>query len=372
MTKRVTHLIAGLGLGGAETMLYQLLAHRKDSSIIHRVISLGAETYYEEPIRNLGIELLVFPFKKRPLKTINEIKEIIKDTDTLCCWMYYGNLIGEIAFRRYHKDESKKIIWNIRQSNLDKGNVKQAILFVNWLCAKMSKKIDIIAYNGNLARQVHESRKYCSEKGIVLENGCDISLYNPQKSAPEDLRKEIGITADKKIIISVAKDDPVKDIPSFIKAFSKVHNRHPETVAVMCGRGIVKDNERLVMLCKKAGLNIGSDVFPIGLRHDVPRLFSGCDLYVLHSAGEAFPNTLIQAMACEALCVTTDVGDAKRILNDSSLTACPKDPDDISDKIEVALSLSPEMQYEKRRCNRIRVIEKYDINSIVGQYESLY
>ena len=113
MPKRVTHLIAGLGLGGAETMLYQLLLHRKDNSIIHRVISLGAETYYEQPIKDLGIDLIVVPFKKNPIGSISKIKKLIKDTDTLCCWMYYGNFIGELAFHSYHKDKSKKIISNL-------------------------------------------------------------------------------------------------------------------------------------------------------------------------------------------------------------------------------------------------------------------
>ena len=236
----------------------------------------------------------------------------------------------------------------------------------------MSNKIDIIAYNGKLARIVHESKKYCQANGIVLENGCDIEKYYHLESAAEDIRKEIGIPREEKIIISVAKDDPVKDIPSFIKAFSIIHKKHPETVAVMCGRGIVKENERYVKLCAESGLTIGTEVFPIGLRHDVARLLSGCDLYVLHSAGEAFPNTLIQAMACEALCVTTDVGDAKRILDEPSLTARPQTPDDLAEKMDIALSFTETEKRAKCQKNRKRVLDNYDIDNVVINYERLY
>jgi glycosyltransferase involved in cell wall biosynthesis len=373
MGKTVTHLIAGLGIGGAETMLFQLLSHRKNHTIRHRVISLGAEIDYEEPIKKLGIELIVLPFKKHPISSFNKIRKLIIETDILCCWMYHGNLIGGLAQKTLAKKNRRKIIWNIRHSNLDKGNIKPIFIYENKICARfLSKDVDVIAYNGALARTVHEKLGYPSSKAVVLDNGCDISNYYLHEDGIETLRNEINITEDKAIVLSVTKNDPIKDIPTFIKAFSKLHEKYPSTVAVMCGRGVDKSDVSLENLSTENDLEIGKTLFLLGMRHDVPMLLSGCDLYVLHSVGEAFPNTLIQAMACECLCVTTDVGDARRILDDDQLTAKPANPDDLCDKMSAALELPELEKLERKKHNRDIVINNYDINSVVSQYESLY
>ena len=372
--RTVTHLIAGLGLGGAETMLYQVLSHRRDENIKHRVISLGAESYYEQPIRDLGIDLTVLPFKKEPVRSFRKIKNQIKQSDVLCCWMYAANLIGGLTFRGVPDGSGKKIIWNIRHSNLDRKNNSRKTLAINDFCAKLSGKIDVIAYNGEAAREVHEAAGYTGKKAVVLENGCDLEAYLPDGSAGASLRRELGQDDAVRIVLSVAKDDPIKDLPTFIEAFGKLKskNGNDDLIAVMCGRGVMPQNDRLARLFERTGLTAGKDVFLLGLRHDVPRLLAGGDLYVLHSAGEAFPNTLIQAMACGCLCVTTDVGDAGRILMDRDLTVPPGDPARLAEAMAAALSLGEEAKAEKRERNREIVREKYDIRNVVKQYEDLF
>ena len=196
--------------------------------------------------------------------------------------------------------------------------------------------------------------------------------YYPIREASEKLREELGITREKKIVISVSKDTPIKDLPTFIKAFGMARKMIPELVAVMCGSGVTPSNEKLQTQWQEAGLVVGKDIFALGLRDDIPMIMSSSDLYVLHSAGEAFPNTLIQAMACECLCVTTDVGDAKRILEDEAMTVLPGDATNLSKTIVYALKLDEDTKKSKRAINRQIVTEKFDIRSIVYEYQTLF
>ena len=369
MKKLVTHLIVGLGKGGAETMLYQVLKYRTDSELTHRVISLGASHYYEQPIRELGVELIELPLKKNPVSALLRLPGLVKGSDTLCCWMYHANLLGYVAGKLAGV---KKIVWCIRHSNLDPKLNSAMTLRINRICARWSAKVSAVVYNGNRAREVHEQMGYCRSIGHVVDNGCDCEEYAPNPSAGESLRKELGIAEDQKIVLSLTKDTPIKDVPTFLKAFSALKQTRMDTVAVLCGPGMVDTNENITGLCGKLGLVPGRDIYLLGLRHDVPRLLAGCDLFVLHSAGEAFPNTLLQAMACGCLCVTTDVGDARLILAQDDCVVPPGEAAVLSDKMREIFELTHAQMEQMRVDNRKSAQERFEVSQIIRNYEELF
>ncbi len=369
MKHRVTHLIAGLGKGGAETMLYQLLLHRTDHTIEHKVVSLGAGSYYEEKIRKLGIEVEVLRCKKRPITSFFALCKRLKGQQALCCWMYHANFIGYVCGKI---SRVPRIIWNIRHSDLSKTfNKRSTLRIVKW-CAKRSKNVAFVAYNGIKAKEVHEGVGYCKSKSVVLENGVDTNVFYPIDKARDIITAECQIPADKRIVLSVARYHPIKDVPSFVKAFSAVHAKQPDTVAVMCGHGIDTGNQELIKLCADNDLSVGKEVYLLGLRHDLPTLFSACDLYVLHSAGEAFPNTLVQAMACECLCVATDVGDAAMILDDAFCVVPPCSVQALSEKTAELLRLDIGERTRLCQRNRERIQTNYTVENVVSAYEQLF
>lgn len=350
-------------------MLYQLLSHRENPSLKYRVISFGEGKYYEPLIHELGIEVHVLPLRKRPIFSFFKLLYLIRGIDVLCCWMYHANFIGYIVGKIVG---CKRIIWNIRHSNLDDNFNKKSTLRINHWCARRSRNVSCIAYNGNKSKRVHEAIGYFSGNGIVLTNGVETEEYKSVIDARLTICKELGIDDDRKIILSITKYHPIKDVPTFIKAFVYVHTKMPETIAVMCGNGIDCNNLELIKLCDSLGLEIGRDIFLLGLRHDIPTLLSSCDLYVLHSAGEAFPNTLVQAMSCGCLCVTTDVGDSREIVNSPEYVVCAQRSGELADMIEKVLRLSPEEVKKRRVSNRKRVLSQYRLETIVQRYEDLY
>jgi len=90
----------------------------------------------------------------------------------------------------------------------------------------------------------------------------------------------------------------------------------------------------------------------------------------LHSVGESFPNTLIQAMACETLVLSTDVGDAGRILDSEEWIIPPQQPEKMAKKAMELLRLKVEEKERIRKHNRYRILQHYDIHEIVKLYES--
>ena len=372
MTKRVTHLITGLGMGGAEMMLWQVLKYGDTAAADLRVISLSGEgesQYYVEQIRALGISVTAVPLKRRPVSSVLRICKLLRKTDTLFCWMYHSNFLGYILGRMCHV---KRIVWNICHNDLSEANNKKLTLWINRFCAAHSARVDCIAYNGESSRRIHEDAGYARQKGTVLPNGCDCTRFCPDPEAAPSLHRELGIPDGRRIVLSVGRNHPIKDLPTFIRAFSIVHQHHPESTAVMCGTGITPEDADLQALCRACELQIGSDLYLIGQRTDVPRLQAACDLYVLHSAAEAFPNVLLQAMACGCLCVSTDVGPARELLGNDAQIVPPGDPAALAGAMEQMLTLSQENAQLLRDQARKTVLEHYSIGEVARIYTALY
>ncbi len=368
MGKKIVHLIAGLGKGGAETMLYQVLKYGT-SRDGQQVISFGESHYYEEKLWELGVPVAELPLRRHPVSTVFRLAKRIRGADTLVCWMYHANFFGYIAAKMAGVP---RIVWCIRHSTLDPALNSHLTLALNKVCARWSKRVDAIAYNGRQARAVHETAGYAEEKGCVLDNGCDLEEYAPDSDARAWLVDELKIDSTKKIILSITKATVIKDVPTFLRAVAALHRQRQDSIAVMCGLGIELGNQMVADRCMNEGLQVGKDIFLLGMRHDVPKLLAACDLFVLHSAGEAFPNALLQAMACGCLCLTTDVGDARRILARDAYTVAPGDPEALCEGIQRLLDLDEASAARMRIENRQCVQSQYDIRQIVRQYEELY
>ena len=204
-----------------------------------------------------------------------------------------------------------------------------------------------------------------------MNNGCDLDIYKFNPDSRKKVYSQLGIDENRKIMLSVARYSKIKDVPLFISSLARLKKGHPELVGVMCGTKIEESNAELVSMIKDNGLVIGEDVFLLGRRDDLPDLFSASEIYVLHSAGEAFPNTLIQAMSCGCLCVATNVGDVSNIISKDVIVP-PQNSDEMVDKIDFVLRLPDNEKAKIRKQNSENVQEKFNIRNIVLTYESFF
>jgi len=371
LTIKVTHLISGLAKGGAETALYNLIKYQSDKeNIEYTVVSLGLYHYYEDKLKSLGCRLVDVDILHHPIKGLRTVRREMKAADTVCSWMYYSNLLSYYIARF---SSVSGLIWFVRHADLSKSNNGRKTLAVNRLCARKSKSrlVKKIVYNGDLARRLHEEAGYDKTKSLSVYNGCDLDVYKFDPDSRKKVFSKLGIDENSRVLLSVARDSKIKDVPLFVSSLAKLKEEHPDLVGVICGMGIDENNAELTALIKQKGLTLGRDIFLLGRRDDLPELFSACDVYVLHSAGEAVPNALIQAMACECLCVATDVGDVRHIIYDSAIVP-PRNVDAMAEKINSVLSLSEDEKAKLRRQNGDIARKKFDIKNVVLTYEAIF
>ncbi|NZA40361.1 glycosyltransferase [Eubacterium callanderi] len=177
---------------------------------------------------------------------------------------------------------------------------------------------------------------------------------------------------NKFVISSVARYHPVKDIPNFIEAISVVKKKYPNTIALLCGKGEDITNNELIKVIDGFHLELNKDIFLLGERNDLPMVYSASDLFILHSVSEASPNCLLEAMSCRTLCLATDVGNVRDLIEDKDLIVPPKEPMELATKIIKAIELSDKEKNRIKEANRIKIKQKYSIEKCVEIYEMFY
>jgi len=368
---KLIHLITGLNTGGAEMMLYRLLSKIDRRKFDVSVISLTDVGPVGEKIKELDIPVIGLGMKRgipNPSFLFKLAKILKKEKpDVLQTWMYHANLMGLLAGKLAGV---KNIVWGIHHSNLDPKIEKRQTIAVAKLCGLLSRLSSKIICCSHASLQCHEQLGYSREKMMVIPNGFDLGLFQPNRHS-KSLLKELFLGDDCLLVGHAARWHGQKDHPNLIKAARFVVEQLPNVHFVLCGDGITHENETLSALIRQEGIE--KHVHLLGRRNDIHTLMPQFDVYVSSSkAGEAFPIVLGEAMACEVPCVTTDVGDSAYIVGDTGFVVPPENPQALADAIIRCLSLSAEERKQLGKKARQRVEAHFALDLVVEKYESIY
>ncbi len=202
----------------------------------------------------------------------------------------------------------------------------------------------------------------------VIRNGVPETSAS-HANAKDEIRRELGISADKKLIGMVARMQPVKGHRFFIDAAANVLRSQTDAHFVLVGDGPLRSE----IADHAARLGIAARVHLLGDRADVPRLVPGFDLLVLASLHEGSPNAVLEAMAAGVLVVATAVGGTKELIVDgeTGYLSPPADSAALADRIVFALTHEDDWSTITSAA-RSRVKFAYGMDRMVDSVERLY
>ncbi len=224
------------------------------------------------------------------------------------------------------------------------------------LNVKEMKKADRIITVSNFSKnEIVNHVGYPEAKIAVIYHGVDYERFKP---APRDekLMSKYELPVDKKLILYVGSEHPRKNVPTLIKAFSKLKKVNEGVKLVKVGNPAWKnEREKLLRLIYELGLE--SEVLFLNYvpEEDLPKLYNAADLFVLPSLYEGFGVPLLEAMASGTPVVASNSSSIPELVGDAGVMVDPNDFEGLAQamyKVLTNVNLSREMiQRGLRRAN---------------------
>jgi len=364
---RIVHIINNLETGGAEMTLFRLLKETDREKFEPLVISLVGMGTLGHQIRDMGIEVVVLGATRRRIElgTLFRLRRELKrfKPQVIQSWMYHSNLAAMLA--RLLMPARVPLAWNIRHSLHD-------ISFEPWMTrqvirvgAQTARWAQSIVSNSATSIEQHEAIGYRSSRFQLIANGIDPEEVHRVPGASLQLRGELGVDQDTFLVGSAARWHPMKDQAMLAKAVAMTD---PRVHLVLCGPGCEPGGKAEILREHLPGR-----LHLLGERRPLSKVLSGLDCFAVSSKwGEAFPNVLAEAMACQVPCITTDIGDAAVILGDPSRVIRPEDFKAMSNALSALLDLPAEDRVLLGSTNRERIVQNYQLADMVDRYEALW
>lgn len=359
-------VIRSLNYGGAERQ-FVLLAkglHQKGRKVAVAQFYGGGPL--EADLRAAGVTVYnldkrgrndIAAFGYRLVRLIRHVRP-----QAIYSWLETPNIVTAVLRPFY---PGTRVIWALRSSNVDLSQYDWLARLCYWSAGKTSRFADLIISNSRSGMEHAICAGYPAKKMMVIPNGVDTDRFKPDPGAREQIRREWGIGDEELLIGMVARVDPMKDHPNFLRAAADLSQSRDGLRFACVGDGPPERLAELERLAEELGIQNRMIWRPA--RQDVERVYNAFDVAALSSSyGEGFPNVVGEAMACGVPCAVTDVGDCALVVGDTGFTAPPKDPKALADAMAKCLS-SDRAELGARA--RWRIVEEFSLEKMIESTE---
>lgn len=179
-------------------------------------------------------------------------------------------------------------------------------------------------------------------------------------------RKELGLSADAAVIITVGELNANKNHIQVLEALSKLNKTNFHYLIV--GNG--EDEQKLQKAVNE--LLLRDKVSFLGFRRDVPELLTASDVFILTSRREGLPKAVMEAMAVGLPIIATDVrGNRDLVKSGENGYLVPLD-----DVEQTAIAIERLIDSEDLRRSMgeksKELVKQYDLKNIIPQMEEIY
>jgi glycosyltransferase involved in cell wall biosynthesis len=352
----ILHVITGLGEGGAQRSLYNLIVGLDRRRFRHIVASLRDGGVWVGALQRAGIDVAQLGWNASwdspaGMIRLSALMRRVRP-DIVHSWLYHADLAATLTAPR-----AAKLVWSLRNSDPSASGRASWRMLLRVLAA-LSTRPHCVVSNAARALSDHRALGYRPRAEAVIANGVDAAHFAPSDRA--EARARLALPPQGLLIGMAARLDPFKDHATFLAAARLARAEGFDGAFVLAGAGTQKLS--------------GDEVIALGSVADMPRFYGALDISTLSSShGEGFPNVIVEAMACGIPVIATDVGDSAELLaHASGAVVPPRNPRALAGAWLTLARKSAGLRAAIGMAGRARVQEAYSLEAMTAAYDALY
>ncbi len=373
---KILHFTTTVGGGGAETMLCniveQMAANGVESVVVSTTSSIG-DNSLKERLERCSRFYDLEAGSLLSLRMMARFRKILlaEQPDIVQTWMHTSGVVaGGVSFLTGFR----KIVWGVHSkelfidpssSSLKAFLLKAALAFGSKF---LPRKIISCSQVGITIHQ--QELSYPEQKMVWVANGIDTDRFRPNEGARAKWRQQLNIPADSLVVGMVTRMAPIKDVPTFLRAITIAQSAGSQSHFVICGEGLDHADTEIRECVDQ--LPDASRLHWIPFQHQIEDVYPLFDWLTLTSLSEACPMVLIEAMSCGVPCISTDVGDAKLIIDRSGYTFPPQAPKELAEIWKEIESAPRESHQFRSELSRNLTISRFRLEDCVSNYRKIY
>lgn len=361
---RVVIVIPQLARGGAECHLLQVLPRLARDRFHAVVLCTRGPGSLDTALRRKGVEVVC------PKERLNHwtsfvwtLVQIAKTKpDIVHFFLPEAYIVGGLAAVSLR---TKPRVLSRRSLNLYQRRRPFSATLERWLHKRMGA---LLANSSAVAREL-ETENAPKHRIATLQSGIDVALF--ANASRKSARQQLGLNEDELAIICVANLYHYKGHLDLLAALASAAPSLPgHWKLFLAGRDA---GMQAKLTAKTRSLALDEHVVWLGEAGSIHEILAGCDLSVLPSHQEGFPNSIVEAMAAGLPTIATAVGGTAEAFIDGThgILVPPHDPDALSNAI-LRLAADPHLRTKMGTAAAEYAASEYTIEACVSRYAALY
>lgn len=294
---KIIHVIPNLNVGGAETMMKNLIIEQANAGHDVKVVAFyQSDSSIRKALEAIGIEIL-FVEKKQgfDFSVISKLKRIFNNEcpDVIHTHLYVLPYV-------FLSSGKRRIVHTIH-TVAEKERSGIAVYLTRFIYH--SRRVTPVAISDEIRKSISQFHNIPEDRIPVVLNGSPISNY---------YKKQSYAIPDKVRIIHVGSLIPLKNHELMIEVANMLKKNNVNFKMEFAGAGYLKEK----LQEKVCNLGLEDCVEFVGLKDDISLFLKDADLFIFPSQYEGVPMSLIEAMASGLPIIASNVGGIPDMITD--------------------------------------------------------
>ncbi len=371
---RVAYFIDSLAPGGAEQSLVDLLPELGRLDVIVDIVTLRDEPGLSAEAEAAGSRVLCLAGAGGSFGALFRADACVRSLrpDIVHTTHFESDVVGRLASSSVGIPVATSIVTlNYGKPQLSGGSWTK-IRATQALDALTSQLADRFLTNADHVAETMAKRLAISPDRIsVIPRGRSADkLGKRDRVRGVEVRDELSLSSTQALVLAVAMHEYSKGLDVLIEAMRTVIERIPDARLAVAGREGTQ-TEALRRQIEDLGLH--QHVYLLGPCHDLPAFHCAADALVLPSRWEAFPSSLVEALALETPIVASDIPGVREVLgpDETGLVAPPEDAALLSTAIVQTLE-GREAAKDRAKRGRLRFLGNFTTEKVATQMKEFY